>query len=157
MSNLFKAPLCAAAIGGLLICTPAFAHDYPDGGITANEFASELVAIGQKAKISKGSDGDPVIDATFTIGTTDIDYRIFFYGCKQDRCSSVQYHVAFDGKPDKAISWNKENRFARAYASGTTVHLEYDVDLEKGANSAAIQNTASRWIALMVSGVSYAG
>ena len=157
MSYPFKLPLLAAAAGSLLLCTPAFATNYPDGGVTADEFASELIAMGQKAKISKASDGDPVIDASFALGTTDIDYRIFFYGCKHDRCASVQYHVAFDGKPDKAISWNKDNRFARAYAVGTTVHLEYDVDVEKGANSAAIQNTATRWIALMVSGVSYAG
>jgi hypothetical protein len=159
--NILKTSLTvAAAAAALAFAAPSFATDYPDGGVTANDVANELIAAGQKAKVSTSSSGNPMIDATFTLNKTDIDYRIFFYGCNSDavkRCTSIQYHVAFDGKPDKVSGWNKDNRFARAYAEGNTVHLEYDVDLEKGANSKAIQNTASRWIAVMILGVTYAG
>lgn len=161
MPTVFKTALIAATTAATLaLAAPAFATDYPDGGVTANDVANELIAAGQKAKVGTSSSGNPMIDATFTLNKTDIDYRIFFYGCNTDtvkRCTSIQYHVAFDGKPDKVTGWNKDNRFARAYAEDKTIHLEYDVDLEKGANSKAIQNSASRWVAVMILGVTYAG
>jgi hypothetical protein len=161
MISAFKTSLTiVAATAALGLATPSFATDYPDGGVTGQDVANELIAAGQKAKVSTSSSGNPMIDATFTLNKTDIDYRIFFYGCNTDavkRCTSIQYHVAFDGKPDKVAGWNKDNRFARAYSDGNTIHLEYDVDLEKGANSKAVQNSASRWIAVMILGVTYAG
>lgn len=145
-------------VAGLIFTAPAaMAKDYPDGGVTGDEVAADLKALGQKATVGKDSTGDPMVDASFAIGTTDIDYKIFFFGCnKGPRCTSVQYHVAFDGDIKKVVEWNKSYRFARAYSTdATTIHLEYDVDLEKGANTKAVQNTAERWKAIMVQGVTF--
>jgi hypothetical protein len=138
--------------------TPLLAKDYPNGGVTGAEVAADLKAIDQKAEVGKDGSGDPLVSAAFKVGDSEIDYKIFFYGCKEGRCSSIQYHVAFDGDPSKLAEWNKGNRFARAYVGKEkTIHLEYDVDVEKGANSTAIQNSAQRFIAVMVQGVKVLG
>lgn len=146
------------ALGALLAvhATPLMAANYTQGGVTGQEIANDLKAIGQTATVTKDSGGDPKIDASFAIDKTEIGYQIYFYGCKTGRCTTIQYHVAFDGDIKKVDDWNKTYRFARAYATDkTTIHLEYDVDVEKGANSEAVQNSAERFKAVMVQGVTF--
>jgi Putative bacterial sensory transduction regulator len=128
---------------------------YPEGGVTAQEVIGDLKSLGHTAKLAKDSAGDPLIEATFAAGDKNISYKLFFFGCKKGRCSSLQYFVALDGTAVKAGKWNEENRFARAYMSGKQVHLEYDVDLESGATSKAVKNSAERWKATMVTAVSF--
>ena len=128
---------------------------YPDGGLTATEVAAELKTAGHKVKISKDTTGDPLIEASFQAGKEDVPYKVFFFSCKKGRCGSIQYYVALEGSPEKAQKWNEENRFARAYTSGRLVRFEYDVDLEEGATSKAVKNSAERWKAIMVAAVSY--
>ena len=128
---------------------------YPDGGLTAIEVAAELKTAGHKVKISKDTTGDPLIEASFQAGKEDVPYKVYFYSCKKGRCGSIQYYVALEGAPEKAQKWNEENRFARAYTSGRLVRFEYDVDLEEGATSKAVKNSAERWKAIMVAAVSY--
>lgn len=144
---------------GLVIAagaTPVLANNYTNGGVTGDEIAADLRAMGQTATVGKDSSGDPKIDAAFKVDKTSIDYQIYFYGCKTGRCTAIQYHVAFDGDIKKVADWNKSYRFARAYATdATTIHLEYDVDLEKGANTDAVQNSAERFKAVMVQGVTF--
>lgn len=155
MHSLIKAGLIVGTILAVT-ATPLLAKDYTKGGVTGDEVASDLRAIGQTATVGKDSTGDPKIDAAFAVDKTDINYQIYFYGCKQGRCTTIQYHVAFDGDVKKIDAWNKGYRFARAYASdATTIHLEYDVDVEKGANSLAVQNSAERFKAVMVQGVTF--
>ena len=159
----FTQTAIAAAVSltaaGLIFAAPVIAKDYTAGGVTGEEIAADLKAMGHKATVTKDSTGDPKVDASFAIGEegkkTDINYQIYFFGCnKGPRCTSIQYHVAFDGDIKKVPEWNKGYRFARAYSTdATTIHLEYDVDVEKGANTAAIQNSAERWKAIMIQGV----
>ena len=153
----FKTALLVAVAGTLACATPLIAKDYPNGGVTGAEVAADLKGVDQTATVGKDSTGDPMIDAAFKVGDTSIDYKIFFYGCKEGRCSSLQYHVAFSGDVSKIPEWNKSHRFARAYATDKTIHLEYDVDLEKGANSIAVQNSAQRFVAVIVQGVQFLG
>ncbi len=135
---------------------PATSATYRHGGVTGNDVAADLRAMGQTATVGADSTGDPKIDAAFSVDKTNIDYQIYFYGCTKGRCTAIQYHVAFDGDVTKIDAWNKSYRFARAYASdATTIHLEYDVDLEKGANSDAVKNSAERFKAVMVQGVTF--
>ena len=128
---------------------------FPDGGVTPAEMAVELKAAGHKAKAIKDKNSDTIIEASFPAGGQDVSYRVFFFGCKKGRCASAQYYVAFDGKKDKAIKWNEDNRYARAYVAGEQVHLEYDLDLEQGASHKLVKNSAERWKAIMVAAVNY--
>ncbi|ESQ88950.1 hypothetical protein ABAC460_14305 [Asticcacaulis sp. AC460] len=155
---MIKTVLFTAVAASFALATPLLAKDYPNGGVTGAEVAADLKGIDQTADVGKDSAGDPLVTAAFKVGDTSIDYKIFFYGCKEGRCTSIQYHVAFDGDVSKVAEWNKSNRFARAYVTDkSTIHLEYDVDVEKGANTAAIQNSAQRFIAVMVQGVKVLG
>jgi hypothetical protein len=158
MKTTIKTSLLLAAAIGLTFATPLLAKDYNDGGVTGDEIANDLKSIGHKVSVGKDSTGDPKVMASFAVGDTDINYQVYFFGCKSDRCNAIQYHVAFDGDVSKVDEWNKTRRFARAYASdATTIHLEYDVDVEKGANTVAIQNSAERFKAVVVQGVTFLG
>lgn len=155
---MLKSILLSTLAAGLIIAAPAVAKDYPNGGVTGNEVISDLNGIDHTGKLDKDSAGDPLVRAAFKVGDTEIDYQIYFYGCESGRCKSIQYHVAFDGDASKLAEWNKGNRFGRAYAgSDNTIHVEYDIDVEKGANSVAIQNTAQRFVAVMVQAVKVLG
>ena len=137
--KLFKT-VVLAAVASSFVVTPLLAKDYTAGGVTGAEIAADLKGIDQTATVGKDSTGDPKVDATFKVGDTSIGYQIYFYGCKDGRCTSIQYHVSFDGDPSKITEWNKAHRFARAYVGeAKTIHLEYDVDVEKGANTVAIE------------------
>ncbi|HTM80129.1 MAG TPA: YbjN domain-containing protein [Asticcacaulis sp.] len=158
MKTTIKTSLLLAAAIGLTFATPLLAKDYNNGGVTGDEIANDLKSIGHKVSVGKDSTGDPKVMASFAVGDTDINYQVYFFGCKSDRCNAIQYHVAFDGDISKVDEWNKTRRFARAYASdATTIHLEYDVDVEKGANTVAIQNSAERFKAVVVQGVTFLG
>ena len=158
MKTTIKTSLLLAVAIGLTFATPLLAKDYNNGGVTGDEIANDLQSIGHKVSVGKDSTGDPKVSASFAVGDTDINYQVYFFGCKSDRCNAIQYHVAFDGDISKVGEWNKTRRFARAYASdATTIHLEYDVDVEKGANTVAIQNSAERFKAVVVQGVTFLG
>jgi len=158
MKTTIKTAFLLATTIGLVCATPLLAKDYNNGGVTGDEIANDLKAMGHKASVGKDSTGDPKIMASFPVGDTDIKYQVYFFGCKSDRCNAIQYHAAFDGDISKVAEWNKTRRFARAYSSdATTIHLEYDVDVEKGANTAAIQNTAERFKAVIVQGITFMG
>ena len=158
MKTTLKTSLLLAVAIGLTGATPLLAKDYTSGGVTGEEIAGDLKAIGHKATVGKDSSGDPKVSASFAVGDTDINYQVYFFGCKAGRCNAIQYHVAFDGDVSKVAEWNKTRRFARAYASdATTIHLEYDVDVEKGANTIAIENSAERFKGVVVQGVTFLG
>ena len=136
----------------------AHATDYPDGGVKGADIASDIKAMGQTADLKKDNTGDPMVQASFKIGDTDIGYTVFFYGCKNDRCTSIQFFDSFDGDPSKLVEWNSQHRFARAYnPSAKEIRIEYDVDVESGANTAAIQNAVRRFQAVLVDAVKTLG
>lgn len=134
------------------------AKTYPDGGVTGEDIVADLKAGGYKASLGKDDNGNPMIDASFLAGTTDIDYRVFFYDCKSGRCGSIQFFIGFDGDTSKIGEWNATRRFARAYTPGDKkIRVEYDVDVERGANSEAIKNAADRFKALVIASVRFMG
>lgn len=151
--------LVTLALSGLLAIAPAaHATNYPDGGVKGAEIAADLRAMGQNAVLSEDSTGDPMIRASFALGDTEINYTIYFYGCKNDRCTSIQFFDSFDGDPSKITDWNTNHRFARAYNdSGKDIRIEYDVDVESGCNTAAVQNAVRRFQAVLVDAVSSMG
>ena len=152
--------LLTLAASGLLLMmtTAAHATNYPDGGVKGSDIAADLRAMGQNAVLSEDSSGDPMIRASFALSDTEINYTIFFYGCKNDRCTSIQFFDSFDGDTKKIDEWNSDHRFARAYNdSGKDIRVEYDVDVESGCNTAAVQNAVRRFQAVLVDAVTFMG
>lgn len=152
MKNLITPLFIAAAL--IAPATTAFAKDYPDGGVSAEEVAADVRKSGFKAEVTKTSAGSPLIQASFKAGDTDIPFQIYFYGCEAQRCTSIQYHVSFDGKHNDVAKWNAEKRFARAYTDkSNTIHIEYDLDVEKGANSKSIQGSVELFKNIVIASV----
>jgi hypothetical protein len=154
----FTRILAPTALACALVAQPALAKAYPDGGVTGEEVAADLIAAGNTATVTKDDGGDPLIKTAFKFGTAEVNYYILFYGCKQGRCSSLQFVVSFDGEPSKVAEYNANKRFARAAnPEGKTIRVTYDVDVERGANSEAITNCATRFSAIILDAVKTLG
>lgn len=129
----------------------ASARPIQDGGVTAEEVARELQAMGYKAEIGKDNGGDPKIAS----GLDGSRFTIWFYGCKKGpRCASVQFEAAFDLKDGMSLAkineWNRDKRFGSAYLDDEMdPYIQYDVDFERGATTEAIANAIEVWAAIL--------
>ncbi len=145
--------LVAAILVGLGASLGGVAHATPlaDGGVTAQEVAASLQAKGYKAEIGKDQGGDPKIHS----GAQGVSFDIYFYGCnKGPRCSSLQFTVGFhvDGgmKLADINSWNRNNRFGRAYLDDVNdPYVEMDLDAEHGFSTEAVENNIDTWDAVV--------
>jgi hypothetical protein len=140
----------AAAAVGLAMTGAAGARPLPDGGVTVQDVARELQAKGYKAEIGKDSGGDPKI----TSGMDGSNFTVWFYGCKDGRCTQVQYEAGFDLKSGLSLAkinlWNRENRFGAGHLDDENdPYIQYDIDFEHGATTEAIANTIDVWASLL--------
>ena len=140
-----------AAAAGLLLAGGAAATPLTDGGVTADEVASVLQAKGYAAQIGKDQEGDPKIHS----GAQGVAFDIYFYGChKGPRCSSIQFtsafHVEGGMKLAEINSWNRKNRFGRAYLDDVNdPFIEMDLDVEHGFTTEAVDNNIDTWDAVV--------
>jgi hypothetical protein len=114
------------------------------------DVARELQAKGYKAEIGKDSGGDPKI----TSGMDGTNFTVWFYGCKDGRCTQVQYEAGFDLKSGLSLAkinlWNRENRFGAGHLDDENdPYIQYDIDFEHGATTEAIANTIDVWASLL--------
>lgn len=152
---LFATAVSAATI--LLGAWPSVAATYPKGGVTAEDVATDLRGIGLKVTLGKDLTGDPKLDVMIPLKDAEAPYIVLFFDCEKQRCKSITYHAAFPGKPDQIAKWNQEARFARAYLDSNRVNIDYDVDLEVGANSEAVANTAERFEGVLIEAIKFMG
>lgn len=134
-------PLALAA--ALAFSSGAAAAEDPHVFADAEQIAALLKAEGHSAKISADGAGDRMIESQHS----DRNYRIFFYGCGEgivaDRCTSVQFYIAFTrGKPfpaERIAEWNRNWRFGRAYLDGEQdPAIEMDLNLDAGGMAKAL-------------------
>jgi hypothetical protein len=145
---------------GLLSTTfigAAHATDYPNGGVTGAQIAADLQSAGLKATATKDPTGDPMVEVKIPLKDVELPYTIYFFDCKDGRCGTIEFSASFKGKVDKIPQWNKDYRYARAYANGQSVHVEYDVDVERGANSEMVRNSAERFSAVLIESIKFLG
>lgn len=92
---------------------------------------------GYGAKVSKDSEGDPMITST----VSGSEFQIFFYNCQNhENCATVQFHSGYDMDGSTQLSlintWNREQRFGRAYLDAENDPIiEMDIDLDDGGLS----------------------
>ena len=127
--------IAAAAAIAMGLASEARARPIPDGGVTPDEVARVMQNRGFRAEITTTEDGRPLIKST----SGGYRFGVYFYGCKQDRCPTIQFASAFDmadGLSLKRINaWNRSSRFGRAYLDDESdPFVEMDVDVENTAS-----------------------
>ncbi len=153
-----KAILTAGvALAIAAIAAPAVAAPYAAGGVTPKEAAAALKAEGLPAEIVK--DGDTTSIKSSSGG---INWRIYFYGCKNDRCSSIQFSAGFDLDDGltlkKANEWNYTKRFARAALDEEMdPYVRYDIDTESGFTTEAMTLSIQTWQLIVPTFAEYIG
>jgi len=143
----------ACIIGALaltLLSSAARATDLPPGGFTYEDAVTWLQDRGYQAKMQTLSDGTK--DLTSAVQGTRFHIRL--YGCKGDRCDSLQFFAGFatQGKFDatQMNEWNYDKRFVKAYIDKTNdPWLTYDIDLSPGGTYELLNDELATWNALL--------
>jgi hypothetical protein len=143
---LKKLLIAGLALGVAAIAAPALAKPYPAGGVTAAEVAAVLKEKGLPAEVTKDDVGDPLIKSS----GDNINWRIYFYGCKDGRCASIQFSAGFDLMDGityaKINEWNYAKRFSRgALDEEMDPYVRYDVDAESGFSSESLTLAVETW------------
>ena len=127
------------------------------GAPTAEEIAQVLRDKGYRAEITVDGVGDPMVRSA----ADGANFGVYFYGCANGRCSSLQFAVGFDGDPlthETINRWNAEHRFGRAYLDGEMDPImEMDVDVERGASTELIEEAVATWALLVPEFKSFIG
>lgn len=93
----------------------------------------------------------------FTVRDGALNWMVFFYGCREDVCSDIQFSAVFSNPTitaDTANAWNREQRFLKAfYVAGQnggdpSAAVQYDVLLRPG-DAEQLADPASIWIGLV--------
>ena len=141
--------LTLTALTVVAVAAPAAsARPLPDGGVTAQEVAEVMRARKMPVELTTDKDGDPLINSN----ASGRKFGVYFYQCKNKRCTAIQFSAGFQGAEDKAAriaEWNRTKRFGRAYLDGATVYVEMDMDMEHGATTEAVANNFERWAAVV--------
>lgn len=162
MNRTIVSLLAVAAFCMIFAAQPAAARDLPADGMTAQEVAAWLTASGYSAQVKPDptTPGDQIISSTIN----GVNYDIYMYACTSGRCRSLQYAagwpVSAAGSVDvttKIMTWNRENRFIRAYISesGKNFWGELDIDISPGGTYEALDRSLTRWSAVVSSFKSY--
>lgn len=91
-----------------------------------------LVDEGYRAKLTRDDDGDPLIESA----ASGYDFKVFFYGCTDNRdCRTIQFYAGFQepdhGSLEEINKWNAEHRFGRAYVGDDgSARIEMDVSMD---------------------------
>ena len=128
-----KSFVVAGAVVALASGTPAFAEQ-----VLADQpkIVSLLQAKGYKAELIEGSDADYV-----RTGDSGVPITIFFLNCANGKrgCTTLQFYTGFSkvkSTPDQINSWNREQRWARAYIDKSNDPvIEMDVNMDFGGTS----------------------
>jgi hypothetical protein len=122
--------------------------------IVSAEHPDQLVSIiqdlGFQAKLEKDNVGDPVIRSS----SDGVDFRIYFYECKNNkRCRSLHFSVGYDlgdgSSLDAVQQWNADKRFASAYLDAEAdPFLQMDINTEGGITQENFENSFHLWQSL---------
>jgi hypothetical protein len=156
------AGVAAAALILVGVAATGNARDIPAGGLTYEEVASWLRASGYPATIKPDtSDGAKPYERIVSSSIDGINYDIYFYGCSDGRCDSIQYAAGWpnpNGSRDRINGWNTSKRYIRAYSTASgQFWAEYDIDVSPGGTYEQLDHTLSRWRAIIGEYKTYMG
>ena len=121
------------------------------GGMTLPEVAAWLQDQGYKAEIAQTQTNEKYIKS----GAEGVNFDIYMYDCKADRCGSIQFSAGFNmtkpgltGGATKINEWNTTKRYIKGYIdSDNDPWIQYDVNLSPGETYEALDdNFKNVWI-----------
>ena len=143
-----------ATLGSILLLGLALSDGAQAQTLVSAENPDALIAIiqelGFQAKLEKDDIGDPVIRSS----SGGVDFRIYFYDCKNNkRCKSLHFSVGYDladgASLDAVQVWNADKRFASAYLDDESdPFLQMDINTEGGITQKNFENTFELWQSL---------
>ena len=143
-----------ATWGSILLLGLALSAGAEAQTIVSAENPDALIAIiqelGFQAKLEKDDVGDPVILSS----SGGVDFRIYFYECKNNkRCKSLHFSVGYDladgSSLDAVQLWNADKRFASAYLDDEAdPFLQMDINTEGGISQKNFENSFELWQSL---------
>lgn len=113
----------------------------------APRVAEVIQSMGYRAQMDTDGVGDPMIQSS----ATGSRFVIYFYGCTDNKdCKAIQFAAGFaleDGiAPELINSWNKDNRYGKAYIDAENDPIiEMDVNLEGGVSTSNMKRQMSLW------------
>jgi hypothetical protein len=143
-----------AISGSILMLGLALSAGAQAQTLVSAESPDALIAIiqdlGFQAKLEKDDVGDPVIRSS----SGGVDFRIYFYECKNNkRCKSLHFSVGYDladgSSLDEVQAWNADKRFASAYLDDESdPFLQMDINTEGGVTQENFENSFELWQSL---------
>jgi hypothetical protein len=114
MRGLLLAAIAAAALSAGAV--HAAAKPVAEGGVTPEEVRGFLQDAGYKAVVKTEKDGHHHVSSA----ADGLNFDVYLYDCKGDRCAAIQYYLGFDKGKDtpnleKVNGYNRDKRFMRAY------------------------------------------
>ena len=143
-----------ATLGSILLLGLAFSAGAQAQTIVSAENPDALIEIirelGFQAKLETDDVGDPVILSS----SGGVDFRIYFYECKNNRrCKSLHFSVGYDVADgvslDAVQQWNADKRFASAYLDNESdPFLQMDINTDGGVTQQNFENSFHLWQSL---------
>jgi hypothetical protein len=140
MKGWLLGALCAAAM--VAGAGHAAAKPVPEGGVTPDEIKGWLQDAGYKAVVKTEKDGHHHV----TSAADGLNFDVYLYDCKGERCAAIQFYVGFDKGKDtpsleKVNGYNRDKRFMRAYLDKDGgASFEFDVSVAPGGTWEALQD-----------------
>jgi hypothetical protein len=143
-----------ATTGAILLLGLASSAGAQAQTLVSAENPDALIAIiqelGFQAKLEQDDVGDPVIRSS----SGGVDFRIYFYECKNNkRCKSLHFSVGYDladgSSLDAVQAWNADKRFASAYLDDESdPFLQMDINTDGGITQENFENSFQLWQSL---------
>jgi hypothetical protein len=116
-------------------------------GLTVEETAALMQDAGYRAKVLVDSSGFPYIES----GGSGLIFEVNFYGCdggNPERCLQLQFRASFgtdDTQKDKALQYNIDKVFGRAYNLEDSTYLEHAMHTNGGVTGDYFTNNLLLW------------
>jgi Putative bacterial sensory transduction regulator len=151
LGGTMKRVVFAIALLGLMTTAPAFAlvtsAPLPAAGITPEEMANVMTQYGREAKLAKDTNGSPMISSR----AAGVKFDVTFYECHDGRCTDIQFTAGWSNAgpprftPDKINTWNRNQRFMRAYLSpGNILTVSLDARVAR-STTGNVQEYLALW------------
>ena len=143
----------AAAFVVAIFSGGAFATPIPKGGVTIDDIADVMRAMGEPVEIQADTRGAPAGTKKIRSTHNGIVYYVYTFECRA-RCISIQFATGWDMTSGMTTgqmnNWNARWRYGRAFVDDQgDPWVEMDVDVERGSSTESIANNFERWFTVM--------